>query len=104
MGRGNHKESEVKTLVFLGSDFGLKYVIADIEGEEFTISFRESFLKGIYDVSIRYGKRGPDGKLIPVPCEIKSTYPGFWRKIQEAVLLIRFNLEQAIKHRTNRNR
>lgn len=75
----------------------MKYVIADIDGEECTISFRESFWKGIYDVSIRGGKH------IPV-YKIKSTYPGFPRRILEAVLLIRFNLEQAIKHRFKQNR
>lgn len=84
-------------MVFFGTDFGLKYVIADIDGEQFTVSFRESFWKGIHDVSIRGGKH------IPV-FETKSTYPGFPRRILEAVLLIQLRLEQAVKRVSKRNR
>lgn len=82
-------------MVFLGTDFGVKYVIADIDGEEFTISFRESFWKGIYDVSIRGGKSTPTFK-------IKSTYPGFPQRILEAVLLTRLSLKQAINRKSKR--
>ncbi len=86
--------------MFLGTDFGLKYVIADIDGEQYTISFRETFWKGIYDVSIRGGKHIPVSK-------VKSTYPGFLRRIQEMVLLIWVQLtflKKAVKRRFKRNR
>ncbi len=82
MKKGNAQPAK---LVFLGTDFGLKYVMADIDGEQYTISFRKTFWKGIYNVSIRGGKHIPVNK-------VKSTYPGFLRRIQEAVLLIRIEL------------
>lgn len=84
-------------MAFLGTDFGLKYVIADIDGEEYTISFRETFWKGVHAVSVRGGKHIPT-------YEIKSTYPGFPRRILEAVLLIQFTLKQAIKRISKGNR
>ncbi len=84
-------------MVLLGTDFGLKYVIVSIDGEEYTISFRENYWKGIYDVSIRGGKHIPAYK-------VKSTSPGFLRKIQEVVLLIQIKLEQAINAISKRNR
>ena len=84
-------------MVFLGTDFGLKYVIADIEGEkDVVISFRDSYWKGVYDVSIL-------GTHIS-NYEIKNTYPGFPRRIQEAVFLIRLKLKHTINRISKRNR
>lgn len=73
----------------LGTDFGLKYIIAEIDGNEYTISFRDTFSKGIYDVSV-YAR----GALIAT--EVKSAYPGLFRRIQEGALLFCVELKNFI--------
>lgn len=81
---------------FFGTDFSMKYVIAEVEGNEITVSFHDSFRKGIRDVSIRI-----DGEEKKV--QIKSTYPGFVRRMQELMLLIRVRLKHAINSIAKRN-
>ena len=80
----------------LRTDFGLKYIIAEVEGQEITVSFRSNWRRGIYDVSIRIN--GND-----CPTKIKSTYPGLVRRIREALLLIRLALKNAINRISERS-
>lgn len=81
---------------FFGTDFSMKYVIAEVEGNEITVSFHDSFRKGIRDVSFRI-----DGEEKKV--QIKSTYPGFVRRMQELMLLIRVRLKHVINSIAKRN-
>lgn len=77
---------------FLGTDFSLKYIIAEVDGKEILVSFYENRRKGIHNISFRVDKREK-------PAVIKDAYPGFARKIKEAWLLIRvefYQLKQSI--------
>lgn len=71
------------------TDFKQKYVIAEVNGKEVMISFYDTFWKGIYNISVRIN--GEEKQIT-----IKSTYPGFVRRIKEAVLLIKIELKHAI--------
>lgn len=71
------------------TDFKQKYVIAEVNGKEVMISFYDTFWGGIHNISFRI-----DGKEKQIT--IKSTYPGFVRRIKEAVLLIKIELKHAI--------
>lgn len=82
---------------FLGTDFSRKYVIAEVDGQEILVSFYDTQWKGIHDISFSING-------IPVPTKIKSTYPGFLRKIREAAFLIRLHLEYAVNSISERNR
>ncbi len=72
-----------------GTDFKQKYVIAEVNGKEVMISFYDTFWKGIHNISFRI-----DGEEKQIT--IKSTYPGFVRRIKEAVLLTKIELKHAI--------
>lgn len=78
---------------FLGTDFSRKYLIAEIDGKEVTISFYGSFWKGIYGSAIWVDSR-------EISIKIKSTYPGFIRRIQEAMLLLCIKLKYLANHIT----
>lgn len=80
----------------LGVDFSLKYVIAEVNGKKISISFYDTVWRGIHDVSLYV-----DGKKENI--KIQSTYPGFIRKIQEVVLLVRLELEYLINRITKRS-
>lgn len=81
---------------FLDTDFSLKYIVAEIDGKKISISFYDTFWKGIHDVSLY-----TDGKKEDI--KIESTYPGFVRKIQEAILLVSLELEYLVNRITKRN-
>lgn len=80
----------------LGTDFGMKYIIAEIDGKEVLVSFRDSYWRGVHSISFRINGRKHDVK-------IKGTYPGFIRRIQEAVILIKVCLMYAVNRITKRN-
>lgn len=81
---------------FFRTDFRLKYIIAEVEGTELTVSFRYGWIRGIYDISIRAD--GEDRAIL-----IKNVYPGLFRRIREALLLVMLDLEHAINHISNRS-
>lgn len=64
-----------------GIDFSNKYVCFEVDGVNYTVQFRSSFWRGIYDVQIFIF----DGKS---KAKIKDTYPCFRRRIREAINLI----------------
>lgn len=80
---------------FLGTDFGIKYIIAEINGKEVLVSFRDSYWKGIHSASFRING-------IKQNVKIKGAYPGFIRRIQEAVILIKLCLMHAVNRITKR--
>lgn len=79
------------------TDLKLRYVIAEIEGKEVTVSFYDTFWTGIHNISFRVN--GKETKA-----EIKSAYPGIIRKMKELALLIRISLENTINRITKRTR
>lgn len=74
---------------FLGTDFSRKYIIAKIAGVDVTVSFYDSFWKGVHGVEISIGKNG-------LPVDVESAYPGLVRRMREAALLARMRLGHAI--------
>lgn len=84
---------------FFGTDFGLKYIIAEVDGKEILVSFYENRRKGIHNISFRINKQER-------PAVIKDAYPGFMRKIQEAWIIIRvqgYRLKQSINRIAKRD-
>lgn len=78
---------------FLGTDFSRKHISARIGEEEISISFYDSFWKGVHDVEI-FTKGAP--------VTVKGAYPGFFRRVQEAMLLIEIKLKRRRKHAGHR--
>ena len=81
---------------FFGTDFGLKYIIVEVDEKEITVSFRDSFRKGVYDVSFRING-------CEYPARVKSAYPGFIQRIQEVAFLARLTLKYAVNRISKRN-
>lgn len=79
-----------------GTDFKLKYVIAEIEGKELLVSFYDTRWKGVHNVTFRIDKQEVQSKII-------STYPGFVQRIREAALIIRVQLKHTINRISKRN-
>lgn len=75
------------------TDFSMKFVIAEIDGKDILVQFYDTHRKGVYNASVFVD--GKEAKII-------STYPGFIRRIQEAVLLIKLELKYAIKRISKR--
>lgn len=80
---------------FLGTDFSMKYIIVELDGREYILSFRETFIKGVYDVSLIVGG-------VTYHVKIKDAYPGVFRKAREGALLVRVKLENLINRISNR--
>lgn len=78
---------------FLGTDFSRKHISAKIGKEEVLISFYDSFWKGVHDVEI-FTKGAP--------AKVDGTYPGFVRRVQEAMLLIEIKLKHRRKYAEHR--
>lgn len=61
-------------------DIGLKYIFFELDGKKYSVSFHDSFLKGVYDVEIRIGTDGKGyGKT---KAKIESTYPGLGNRLR----------------------
>ena len=45
----------MKTKIF-GTDMSLKYIFFELDGKKYSVSFRDTFLKGVHDVEIRTGE------------------------------------------------
>lgn len=75
---------------FLGTDFSLKYIIAEVDGKEILVSFYENRRKGIHNISFRIDKQAK-------PAVIKDAYPGFARKMKEAWILMHVQYYQLKK-------
>lgn len=75
------------------TDYRLKYIIFRHGDEEYTLSFRESFFKGIYDISCHR-------KQITVLCQ----YPGLRDRLRHRAMEMRLGLKdlnaKKRKHRT----
>lgn len=70
------------------TDLRMKYVIAEIDGRMITVSFYDTFWKGVHNVSVR--------AIEAEKIKIESTYPGFVQRFREVVLLIKVELENAV--------
>lgn len=89
-------EGGANSLKMFGTDLKLKYIIMDIDGKEITVSFYDTYWKGIHNVLLR-SKNGW------IPVKIKSAYPGLVDRIQMIALLIWVQLQYAVKCMLERN-
>lgn len=64
-------------------DYSIKYIFFDLEGKKYLISFRDTFSKGVYDVSVstRTGGIGY-GRTNAI---IKECYPGFIERLKSRI-------------------
>lgn len=79
-----------------GVDFDKRYIIFKVDDSDVLIAFDEAFSKGIHNVEVRVNGKE---KVI----EVESTYPGFIRRVREAVLITLVELKHAINSITNRS-
>ena len=78
-----------------GVDFNKRYVIFKVDDVDMTVAFNESFAKGIHSVDVYIDCK-------PVHIEVRNTYPGFVKRIREAVPLIQGELKYAINRISKR--
>lgn len=65
------------------TDYGIKYIFFDLEGKKYLISFKDTFLKGIYGVSV---SAGIDGKgYAQVDATIEECYPGICGRLKARI-------------------
>ena len=76
-------------MYILDTDYGLKYIITEINGEEITVMFRYSLLRGVYNADI-FGKNVQSFK-------IKNTYPGIAEVIRDAAFTLGHRLVHLVK-------
>lgn len=76
-------------MYILDTDYGLKYIITEIDGVEITVMFRYSLLRGVYNVDI-FGKNVQSSK-------IKNTYPGIAEVIRDVVFTLGHRLVHLVK-------
>ncbi len=72
-----------------GVDFSKRYIIFKVDDKDVLVAFDECFLKGIHNVEVSINHK-------PKQIELKNTYPGFSKKIHEAVLLAKVELKHMI--------
>lgn len=73
-----------------GTDVSLKYIFFELDGQKFSVSFRDSFFKGVYDVEIRTGTDGKGyGKTTAV---VEAVYPNFRERMKEVCLRLPLRL------------
>ena len=70
-------------------------ILLEINGKEVLVSFRDSYWKGIHSASFRING-------IKQNVKIKGAYPGFIRRIQEVVIIIKVCLMHAVNRITKR--
>lgn len=82
-----------------GVDTAIKWISLDVGDESFLISFRESFFKGIYDVSLW---KGSTTSLLkdPVSIVFRNAYPSAVDRLRTVALLARDRLKLFIQHKT----
>lgn len=81
----------------LGTDFSAKWINFELDGKEYSIHFKDNFIKGTHEISV-WGK---GGKL---KTNITSAYPNLARRILELALVIRIEFECFIERRLLHNR
>lgn len=75
-----------------GLDTSLKWINFEVDGIHYSVHFKESFLKGVYEVSIWKGT----GKVhLPIQAKIESAYPTLKKRIKE--IGMRFLVHHKIK-------
>lgn len=66
------------------TDISAKYINFEMDGENYSVTFKNSILKGIHNVSVWKG-----GTVLELQkVKIRSTYPSLARVVKEIALLI----------------
>lgn len=76
---------------FLGTDYSAKHIRFELDGKEYDIHFRNTFIKGTHDISV-WGEKGKTN------AKIISAYPHLGKRILDMALIARIELEGIIKH------
>lgn len=80
----------------LGRDFSAKWINFELDGKEYSVHFKDNFIKGTHDISIW----GENGKI---KSNITSAYPNVARRILELALVIEIEFKYFIKRRLLHN-
>lgn len=91
----------MKTKIF-GTDMSLKYIFFELDGKRYSVSFRDTFLKGVHDVEIRTGTDGKGyGKTMAV---VEAAYPNFRERVKEICLRLPMHLSKMRRQLQSRAR
>lgn len=64
-----------------GVDMSMKYIFFELDGKRYSVSFRDTFLKGVHDIEIR---TGTDGKGYGMTeAVVEAAYPNFMERVKE---------------------
>ncbi|WP_162145082.1 hypothetical protein [Cellulosilyticum lentocellum] len=86
-----------ESMKFLGTDYSAKYIRFELDGKEYDIHFRDTFIKGTHDISV-WGEKGKTN------ARIISAYPHLGKRILDMALIARIELEEIIKRQLLHNR
>lgn len=65
------------------TDYRIKYIFFDLKGKKYLISFRDTFFKGVYAVSVSTGTDGKGyGRENAI---IEECYPGFIERLKSRI-------------------
>ena len=81
---------------YLGVDHSLKYIVFELDGKQYTVQYRNTFIRGNYDISILEKGRITNAKII-------SAYPHLGKRIMDMALMTRLKLEWVIKRLLQHN-
>ena len=71
-----------------GIDMSAKYITFDLEGKSYSICFKDSFLKGVYDISV-WRSNTISNILGKTEAEIKTAYPPLLERIKRVAAMIK---------------
>lgn len=82
---------------YLGVDYSMKYIIFELDGRQYTVQFRDKFIRGTYNISVLKKGREVNAKIV-------SAYPHLGKRILDMALMTRLKMEWTIKRLLQRNR
>lgn len=80
----------------LGVDTAIKWINVEIDDQCYSVHFKDSFIKGIHEISIYKGEARSNFMEEMKSAKIKSRYPSVWQRVRELLLLIKIRKESRI--------
>lgn len=75
---------------YLGVDYSLKYIVFEIDGIQYTVQYKNTFISGTYDISVLEKGRMVNAKII-------SAYPHLGKRIMDMALMTIIEIKSVIK-------
>lgn len=79
-----------------GVDTAIKWINIEIDDQCYSVHFKDSFIKGIHEISIYQGEAGSSFMEEIKNAKIKSRYPSVWQRVREVLLLIKIRIVSRI--------